>query len=106
MAAATSFPASGVPLRSSACRSGLAIVNDREVAPLPPTKYWKQTMTLDEIFKSAKRISLDLAKIAHDLAHLDMKSVEVDERAALLRLQRNAHDAALAFQLALNPPKH
>lgn len=68
--------------------------------PFPPF-YWNAQM-INAIISDANRIGLTLAKIAHDLAHVDLKSVEsVADRALLLRLQRCAHDAAIAFQLAL-----
>jgi hypothetical protein len=58
-------------------------------------------MSIQEILAAADRIGQDLAKLAHDLAHLDLKSESVEVRALLARLQRSAHDTALAFQNAL-----
>jgi hypothetical protein len=57
-------------------------------------------MTIAEILVAADRIGIELEKLAHDLAHADLKSVNVQDRALLMRLGRSAHDAALAFQQA------
>lgn len=73
-----------------------------EVRPLPFfIHFGTDTMTVAEILKAATRIGLDMAKLAHDLAHADIKSFSVADRAAIMRLQRSAHDSALAFQSAL-----
>jgi hypothetical protein len=58
-------------------------------------------MTFEQIQAAAKRVGLDLVKIAGDLTHADLKRLSVVESATLLNLLRGAIDAALAFKNAL-----
>jgi hypothetical protein len=54
----------------------------------------------DDILARIERITAELGQVAHDLGHLDIRTLSVADKMAVLRLQRVAHDSALSFQNA------